>query len=82
MNLTEGGRMMRNHGWWWVFGPPVMLIVWGAFIALAVWVVRAIWRSGEPRPPSQSSLDIAKNRYAKGEITREEFDQIKKDLGG
>jgi len=77
--------MMWNSGWgtgWgWIFGPLIMLAFWGGFVALAVWIVRAIWRSGEPRP-SQSSLDIAKARYARGEITREQFEQIKKDLCG
>ena len=68
--------------WGWVFGPLIMLAFWGGFVALAVWIVRAIWRSGEPRLTSQSSLDIAKARYARGEITREQFEQLKRDLAG
>ena len=37
--------------------------------------------SGRERPPDhRSPLDIAKERYARGEITREQLGQIKKDL--
>ena len=69
-----------GSGWGWIFGPLIMLAFWGGFVAVAVWIVRAVWRSGEPRATSQSSLDIAKARYARGEITHEQFEQIKKDL--
>ena len=78
--------MMWHNGWagaWgWIFGPLIMLAFWGGFVALAVWIVRAVWRSGEPRTTSQNSLEIAKARYARGEITREQYEQLKKDLGG
>ncbi len=37
-----------------------------------------------PRPPqtSQSPLETLKVRYARGEITREEYDQVRRDLEG
>jgi len=60
-----------------------MMIVWIIIIGLIVWGVIALTRhagkgpgDGERRNP----LDIARERYAKGEITREEFERIKKDL--
>lgn len=69
----------EGMGWWVVFGWIWMVIVLGVITALVVWGIRKVTgnsgTSGKPSP-----LDIARERYARGEITREEFEQIKKDL--
>jgi len=35
---------------------------------------------GGATPPRPTALDIAKERYARGEISRDEFEQMKRDL--
>ena len=65
----------------WGFGGGWMLIIWIIIIGLIVWGVIALIRytsqgTGEKRQP----LGIAKERYAKGEISKEEYERIKKDL--
>lgn len=66
-------------GWWMIFGGLWMLVFWGGFIALIVWgIVKLSQRNGSA--PKGDPLGIAKERYAKGEISKEEFAQIKKDL--
>ncbi len=66
-------------GWWMIFGGILMIIFWGGLIALIVWGIRRLSRHNNLND-RQSPLDIARERYARGEITREEYEQIKKDL--
>jgi putative membrane protein len=57
-----------------------MFAGWPLIVTLligAVWLARYV---GPVSRDSESPLDILKKRYAKGEITKEEFDAIKKDL--
>ena len=63
------------------FGWLGMLLFWG-FIALGiVYLWRSLELSRKQGDNSNSNaLDIAKERYAKGEISKEEFDQLKHDL--
>ena len=62
----------------WFGGGIVMIVFWALFIALIVWVVREI---GDKNSRSSSNaLDILKERYAKGEISKEEFESKKKDI--
>ncbi len=70
-------------GWWMVFGGILFVIFWGLIIYLIVWAIRRFSApSGTGTPGQRSPLDIAKERYARGEITKEQYDQIKRDLSG
>lgn len=66
-------------GWWMAFGGLWMLIFWVGLVVLIVWGVTKLSRR-DGSTPRRSPLDVAKERYAKGEISREEFEQLKKDL--
>ncbi len=74
-------------GGMWVF-PIVGLIVF-LFVVYFLFTrvftgggIRGGWSGpGTGNPGTQTPLDILKTRYAKGEITREEFERMKKDIG-
>ena len=73
----------EGMGWWIMFGGIWMLVFWGVIIALVVWGIKKLTGQGDPgsgTTPKRDPLDIAKDRYARGEIPKEEFEQIKKDL--
>ena len=71
--------MHDGMGWWMLFGGVWMFIFWGAVIALIVWGITKLTRGGSSIP-KRDPIDTAKERYAKGEIPKKEFEQIKKDL--
>ena len=66
-------------GWWMWFGGIWMFIFWGGLIALIVWGITRLIRRDSPTT-KHTPLEVAKERYAKGEINKQEFEQIKKDL--
>ena len=70
-----------NMGWWMIMGGLWMLLFWGLIIWFIVWAVRKVSQVGKDGGSSGgSAIDIAKERYARGEINKEEFEQLKKDL--
>lgn len=74
------GGMMGDWDWgggWWIIMPIMMVLFWGGIIAVAVWGIRQ-FTSG--RDGGRSPLDIARERYARGEITAEEFEKLRRDL--
>lgn len=57
------------------------LIFWIVIIVLIVYLIVRFANQQNTRTTSnESALDILKKRYARGEISKEEFEEIKKDL--
>lgn len=51
------------------------LLVIGGIIALIVWLVRRTTAT-----PGSNAIDILNTRYAKGEISREEYERMKREI--
>ena len=66
-------------GWWMLFGGAWMFVFWGGLIALIVWGITKLSGRGS-QSTRRSPLEVAKDRYARGEITKTDFEQIKKDI--
>lgn len=73
-----------DYGWGWGmgFGMISMVLFWVLVILGIVILVKSIAASttGADRTPAKTALDILKERYARGEIGRDEFEQKKRDL--
>lgn len=90
---TDLGWSGRGHMMWWnggwpgmVFGPLFMILVLALVIAGAVLLIR--WLAGpgpgaQPHqaPANRTALDILKERFARGEVDREEFEERRRLLG-
>jgi len=78
------GDMGNMTGWggaWGFFGALHMLL-WWVLIILGI-VVLVKWLVGarrDARTPSDRALEILRERYARGEIDKDEFDKRKNDL--
>lgn len=83
--MMYNGYFDDMFGWGWGGGlmAVMMLVFWAAFILFLVWLAREIGgrnHSDEAGRRARSAIDILKERYAKGEINKEEFEGKKKDL--
>jgi putative membrane protein len=68
--------------WWgaWGFGMMIMMILFWVLIIVAV-VLGIRWLIGQGKDSrSDSALEVLRQRYARGEINKDEFDAKKKDL--
>ena len=66
---------------WHGYGGGMMWIFWILIIIALVWFVAFATRRGSVSSSGdKSALEILKERYARGEIDRDEFEQKQKDL--
>ena len=76
-----GGYGFPMMGW---AGGLGMLLFWGLVIVGIVWLVRSTGQSrqqsADKGPAAEAPLDILKRRYASGEINKEQFDEMKRNL--
>jgi putative membrane protein len=73
------GPGMMGFGWGWM--PLLIIVFWG----LVIWGIVAAVRSsrhgcGHGASTNESALDVLKVRYARGEITKREYEEKKRDL--
>ena len=80
----HGYGLMDGFGGTWMMGLGMLfwLAIIAVVIALVVWVVRSSSQRGTgSSPQGPDALEIARRRYASGEISKEQFEQLKNDLG-
>ena len=71
----------EGMSWWMMFGMMWMVIFWAIIIGLVIWGIKQF--TGDPREnrtSGETPLGIAQRRLARGEITRDEFEELRKAL--
>ncbi len=72
---------MTDCGWMPVMGVGLLFMVlfWVLLISSVVYLVRWLMGQGVTGRPD-SSLEILKKRYARGEISKQEFEEMRRDV--
>lgn len=71
-------------GWDWIWGMLMMLVFWGGLAAVIVFAVKAFSgpaRRGSGEAQTPDARTMLENRYARGEISQEEFEERMRILG-
>lgn len=69
-----------------IIGLLLMILFWGGLILGGIWLVKTVLASNQPNQSGNmtskqaSPREILDQRYARGEISREEYESIKADL--
>jgi putative membrane protein len=67
-------------GWGMGFGGIFMILFWVLIVLGIVALVKWLSSAGGSGRSGKSALEILKERYAKGEINREQYEQMRRDL--
>ncbi len=74
------GMMDYSFGWMGIGMLILGLVFWILVIAGLVLLIKYLWEGSGAKRQTESALDLLKKRYARGEITKEEFEEKKKDI--
>ena len=74
------GYGMMGGGYWTLTGIIFMVLFWVALILAVIWLYKQIRGEAAGAPSGETALDILKKRYASGEITKDQFYEMKREI--
>ncbi|HDJ86378.1 MAG TPA: SHOCT domain-containing protein [Gammaproteobacteria bacterium] len=73
--------MGHGFGWMWIF-PLIFLLVLVLFVVALLRGVRAPYGDAHGAPPRETAHEILDRRFARGEISKAEYEEMKRTLDG
>ncbi len=71
----------EGMGWWMIFMGVFWVLFWGSLIFLAIAAISRGWGERERgHDDAASPMEIARRRLARGEITSDQFQEIRRHL--
>jgi putative membrane protein len=67
--MYDGHHYWGMHFFWWLF-----------WLIAVLWMFRTSRKNSSQQTKEDSSLEILKKRFAKGEITKDEYEEMKKTI--
>ncbi len=72
--------MSDGHWMGFGFGGGFMWIVWVLVLLAVIWGIKAAFSASSSTDRTQNALEILKIRYARGEISAEEYQRMRREL--
>jgi putative membrane protein len=76
----DGGMMSGGMMGWMLLWPLLGLVLLAAVIVLSILVVRKYWDKLGHAGRTETALDVLRERFARGELDREEFESRRQVL--
>lgn len=66
----------------WIWMGLSMIVFWGIAVGLVIWAVRSFNHRAQGQQPPSAALGVLEERFARGEISPEEFTQKRQLIQG